>query len=995
MPPVFTPLQGWNYLGDSSSAPAGTRNPDLGIPALSDGELESLLNAQHSQMPELYQEVGKLGIDVGDISANPGPYLDAVNRIRSGSPNASVVPKKRERTSIWQVPALIEDAFEDGLAESKIGQIGNLAATGKITREEALRRAAEVRSQMHDPHSTEKYGWGLKQVLATSRIVGQLLPSLSKGAKLGAATGLAVAPMGLAGGPMSPLTVPGMATLGMTVGTATGVFQNIAAEAAGHFYLDMAEQSYEKYPNLDIPGEYLTEKEYTDLRTEKRYSPAGGYVPEEASIPEGLLKGSSIVIGGVVASLELAQVSLAGTLLKRSKVLQRFGEQAVAKLIANKQLARFATLKASQAVSIGTQEAGIEALQEIATYTAAQIASEVNALANDANIPLSEQRPFLEGIVDNAASAFSHSVVPMVLLSGVPAAVGGTAQYAAGRAEARSESVRRLRTGDGTTAGYFNQSTGEDVLISDIEIEDTEVLDRDRVIAATVIEEGSRAGVRMQPVPVSVRPDGTMFATDPTAAGVLGVLGDSGVKGVRVVKRDVSRGPADQIPPWEMFSSEPIQTQIAEQFPDDSVAEVQAKMMPLHLAAMRDNVSVPEWVDQHFQDGMLFRQPEVPLAPEARLALPEPVAPAAPTIDESLFEKLRLPDAAFPPMAELETVVEPQAPDDPVVEGEQAILPELEAMPEGPEVTVEPTAPPSPVVEAGAIPALEEVPRPEAAQIAIEPRPAQAPVVEQRRRWRRRAFAMGRVIDELEFGGQAGIWKTPSGWLEDSGLSGVVTVQEIVAHLGTDALAPADAFGHALRETMAQELLPPKEMVPPLSEAPEPTLEPGLPALPEVTALQLREPGVAEFAPRAPEATREPPIPLETLDEAAEEALAAEQSRRMREAELGPGAVPPEGPVMSSKTYLANVEADAIEAADAFLAKAAKNVSMDRYEDTAGGLRTPLEHAALLTPDIEQERIRLETEARQQKLASQRDLTRQMKREQRDAALAREIEGKL
>ena len=65
---------------------------------------------------------------------------------------------------------------------------------------------------------------------------------------------------------------------------------------------------------------------------------------------------------------------------------------------------------------------------------------------------------------------------------------------------------------------------------------------------------------------------------------------------------------------------------------------------------------------------------------------------------------------------------------------------------------------------------------------------------------------MGRVIDELEFGWQAGIWKTPAGWLEDSGLSGVVTVQEIVAHLGTDALAPADVFGHALRETMAQEL---------------------------------------------------------------------------------------------------------------------------------------------------------------------------------------------
>ena len=900
------------------------------------------MGAQHGQMLPMFEEAEQYGFDIKAIQANPGPGLQAVSEARAASPTASTLAKPRERVGLGQVPGILWEGVEDGISESKISVIGYQALLGRITIEEANKQIAEIRSQMHDQGGVQNYGFALRNAYQGASILGQMMPAFKQGATLGAATGLGLSWTGVGALP------------GLTVGMGVGVFKQIGEEASGRTFMDLSNQRFTLYEDLDKPGEHLTENEYRTKRgEEKRYTREGGYVPEEAQISPGLAKATALSVGIVVGALEVVQATLFGSLIKKSGLVKKFGEQAVSNMIEKGQVGRFAATKAAQVVGVGAQETGIEVMQEIATYTATQLAGELNPLFNDAGVPIEEQQRFVEGLTERVIMTVKDMAVPMTMLSAIPGTVGGTAQYTAGRMDARSDDARRLRTADGTTERYFEQSTGEDVVISDIAVDAAEIIDRDMVIAKAVIEGSSKAGVRMQPVPVSVMPDGTLSAIDPTAAAVIKVMRDAGVKSVRTVKRDVSRGPADAIPPWEMFSSDPIQTQIAEQFPDDSVAEVQAKMMPLHLAAMKDNVSVPDWVGGHFQDGMLFKQPS-----------PEPEAPAAPTVDAALFDRLRLPDAALPPMAEREAVIEPQAPDAPVAEGEQASLPGVPQQPEAPQIT-------------------------------IEPRPAPAPVVEQRRRWRRRAFAMGRVIDELEFGWQAGIWKTPAGWLEDSGLSGVVTVQEIVAHLGTDALSPADSFGYALRETMAQELLPPQEMVPPLSETPEPTIEPALPALPEVTALQLREPGVAEFAPRAPEATREPPIPLETMDDAAEEALAVEQSRRMREAEAGPGAVPPEGPVMSSKTYLASVESDAIEAADEFLAKAAKNVSMDRYEDTAGGLRTPVEHAALLTPAIEQERVRLETEAGQQRIASQRDLMRQAKREQRDAALAREVEGEL
>jgi len=741
--------------------------------------------------------------------------------------------------------------FEQGLGQSEINKLGYDALIGGTDRKKLLTQVQDLRSRLPNPNETTDVGWLLDNFGMGVELIGNMTRSLSKGAEWG----LAGASAGALMAPAAPVTAP----TGAVVGATAGVLTRATQENQGSIYLQLIDKQYEMYPDLDNRGQFLSESAYDLARnTDERYTSRMNYTPVMVDVPNSLAKPIALGFGTVMGALDIIQGGWFAKVLGGKQIAQKLGMQAVRRVIESGSIRAFVARKLVSAAALGAGETATEAVQEAVGYAGMRVNAELSALLeNRHDVSPEAKESFLGGVARVMAETGEKVGPAMFMLGGLGAGVGAAIELPATRAAERATEDRARERTDGRTDGYFEQDRGEDVVISDIVIEPGEILQRERVQAAAILGIAQSSNVKLPPLHLDVRADGTLFAEDPTAAAMVEVARDAGMVSLRAIKRDRTKGPADSVQASEVFGHQPLESEIAAQFPNDSVADVKTKAMILQLAASRDGLSVPQFIEAYFQEAGIFPQVEQPEA------APEPGVPALPTIDRAIFERRDVP------------IAPPNVPD--------------------------PVESPAP--------------------LAIEPLAAPAPAV-----GGRKAMAMGRVLDMLDTGWLGGEWKTPSEWLADSGLTGVVDPKELSGHLGTEAAVPADAYSSALRRAM--------------EEGPAVPIEPALPDMPPVTA--------------------------------------AVQMDRMRAAEQGVDVVVPEGPVMSGKTYLLSVEADAADLADEFLSRAARNVRIDRYETTDGGVLTAPEHAARLLPIVEEERSRLEADGRRLRRANSRALMRQL-----------------
>ena len=865
-------------------------------------ESSSLTDRLQTPLPgvsfDVIESMKSSGFDTISLLSDPSRTASQLRSHEMSQPDA---PREEVKFLGEGTGKYLGRRFEQGLGQSSINhQLGWKGGVlgGIADRADFLSQVRERRSQLPNPDDTTEVGWLLDQIGMASELIGTTTRTLAKGAEWG----LAGASAGVAIAPLAPVT----AGVGGAIGATAGVLTRAAQENAGSLYIQLVEKPYEMYPDLDNPGQYLSADDFAiKRRTDERYNSAV-YSVEEVDVPDSIARPIALGMGTAMGALELVQVGWFAKILGGSKIAQHIGSQAARRMIANGTLRNYVANKMVQAVGLAAAETATEIAQEAVGYIGARLTSELSAvLQNRHDVSEEAKEEFFSGLAQVMVNT-GKEVGPAMLILGGTAGVGGaTVEYSLGRAAARSETNRARLKADGRTDGWFNQEKGEDVSIANIVVEEGEILDRDRVAAAAVLEIVQSTGARLDPVSLEIRSDGSLFAEDPTSAAMTKVMRDAGVLSLRAVKVDRTRGPADSKQASEVFSAAPIEAEISSQFPEDTVAEVKAKALFLQLAASRDGLSLPQGVEAYFQEGRLF-----PKVAEPDTAIEPGVTdlPAIPTIDGALWNSPQAP-AETPEVERAEGLAEPQMPGPPVVEGDAAVAhPDAPPPPGATDVVSEPIAPPAPAVGG------------------------------------RQAMAMGRVLDMLDFGWQAGEWKTPAKWLEDSGMTGLVDPRDLAAQLGTEAAVPADAYAFALRRTMEEGPVTPSEAI---------------------------APDVAE-----------------EIDEPAEEAFAAIQTKKMRAVE---GMLESVGATMSSKTYLASVEAEALEAADELLAKAVQNVTMDRYETTDGGFRTSAEHAALLLPLVEEERSRLESEDGRLRRSNSRELMKQEARDRRAAILAADL----
>ena len=774
---------------------------------------------------------------------------------------------------IRKVGPTIVDGISDGVKLSKINLSNYEEMTGSLSAEDGQARRQILRSRMSDPDNLNDDGLALETLATASEIGGQLIPAIAAGGKRAFTVAPGVGLLGAAvAGPVGAAAAFGPVA---AVSFGSGFLERSTKESMGAVYGEIRDATLEIYRDRET-GEILSDSEYRRL---KRTDPEGGYLIETIPMPLNIAKHVALAAGTIIGGLELLQLGLAGTkiapefvkkIFPTKKAAQLFGKRSLQRMIADGSLLQFARAKAGEAIVLGSQETGVEVLQDVVTLLGTRVAGDLAELATDANVPRGEREALGAAIINSAVTTTTELGLPLMMLSVVGVGASGTSQYVGGRHRARVANTKALNQADGSTAAYFNQPYGEDVPVGELKLPD-EISDTDRVKAKTILGEvrNNTTPTKLDPLDAHVRGDGSLFVEDPLSAALVAEAKDSGLKTVRIARIDSARGPKNGVPPSEEYSDSVVAAQIANQFPDLSVGEVRARMEILQLGAMHENKDVDTWVAEKFQDGQLFQTEE-----------------GLTTLDEAISESGVIPGRETPTT-------------------EDAVVTE----------------------EQGTAPLLGE----------------------------RQSKAIGRTLDMLRFNWQAGEWKTVSEWLEASGLENVVDAEELSLKLNADGSVPADAYAFALRSY----------------------LEEG-PSLPE----EVAPAGVAA-------ATGETAVPDPDIDELSDEAFAAIQTQKMRAVD---GLRESIGSTMSSKTYLAGVEADAASAADEFQEQAAKNVAADLYDVTEGADRTVAEHAVLIDPLIEEERMRLISEDDAVIASNNATLMMQAAEEQREAAMEAELE---
>ena len=813
------------------------------------------------------------------LRTNPQLAADALYEVRDQSPTKPRVPIGER---VQQIPQVVADGVQDGILSAKINYLNYQELTGELSPEEVLTQTQVFRSQMSDPDNLIDYGWGLEKLVETpANIAGQLIPAGVEGLRRAAVVGPGVGLLGAAVG--GPAVGAAAALPAAGVGLASGIVERTTKEAMGASFKQLKEMELVIYRDVET-GDIISEDDYRyRLRIDRRYDPDHGYPSEKVPMPLNIASGVAKASGAIIGAFELLQMGLAGAriapgvmqkLFPTQKAARLFGERAIKQMIEDGSLLRFAQAKVGQSIVLGGQELGVEILQDITTEMSTRVAGDLAELATDANVPRGDREAMMTAVFNSAVNTIKEIGPGIMVLSAGGVALSSPGQYIAGRHSAKVANTKALNQADGSTAAYFSQTYGEDVPVGELKLPD-EISEQKRIVARSLLKEvrANDIPTKFDPLGAIVRGDGSLFVEDPLAAALVVEARAAGLKTVRIARSDSARGPANAVPTWEAFSDSSVEAQISNQFPDLSVAEVKARLALLQVAAIRDNVSVTDWLDQHFPDGMIFTQTQ---------PAPEPGAPPIPTLDGKLWNA----------PGEIADITEPT------------------------DAPIEPVPPPIQIVGD------------------------------------RQSKAIGRTLDMLRFNWQAGEWKTVSEWLEASGLENVVAAEELSLKLNADGSVPADAYAFALRSY----------------------LEEG----PSVTA----EEAVAED-------TGETAVPAPDIDETSDEALRAKQMQTMRAVD---GLRESIGSTMSSKTYLAGVEADAASAADAFLEQAAKNVAADLYDVTEGADRTAAEHSVLIDPLIEEERALLVTEDDNLRRTNDATLAKQAKKEQREAAMEADLE---
>ena len=761
---------------------------------------------------EILGDARDRGIAIDDLVRQPAPFYQRAQEVRSASPSAPAT--QRERVGIFGLPGVLWQGVEDGVAESKINEYWYRALIGGVTLDDAEAFEAEQRAGMNDPHNEREYGWLMSQIDTTGEIAGQLSQGLKEGGILGLGGAVLGGILGLVGGAAAAPVTGGSsviagpvagAKLGAGVAAGGAILYRTMRESTGSTFRRLYKQPFEVYPDLDRPGEYLSPDDYTARRRrEHRYTEGGGYKPEAATMPPGIAKGVSLAVGTVVGGLELAKIRIPARLLKRSGLIEKWGQRAVRDMIESGELFKFIQVRLGRTLVVGAQETSIEVMQEIVSFTGARVAAELNERMNDAGIPPEEQEPFLADLQRQMLATATEVAAPMLLLSMVPGAAGGVYEWTAGRAEAKQEDVRRVRQADGTTSGYFDQDGGEDMSVADINVEEGEFVDRDAVAAKVILEAAGNWGAKLKPLPLVVRPDSSLWAEDPLAAAMVKVARDAGLISLRIARRESGASPADSIPPWELFDGAAVQTQLADGFPNATVSELNAMAMLLRLRAMRDGVSLEQLVDDMFPSGIFHEAPPAPEveALETTLEPTPPVAPAVLAPDQVEPGVAPRPDGTTEAPGD---ALEAQAPVAPAVlapdQVEPGVAPRPDGTTEAPGDALEAQAPVAPAGEL-LVSELDEIvfgdPRIEP---AIEPEPAPAPDVQ---------FAQPE---------QGALPPPPEG--------------------AETALEPSPP---PAPEVATPEQVEPGEIAAP--EAPEPTPEPTPPAAPQLAPPVPGEPGV-------------------------------------------------------------------------------------------------------------------------------------------------------
>ena len=780
------------------------------------------------------------------------------------------------------VPTIVA-GVSDGVKRSLIDLANFQEMSGTLSAEAGLARRQILRSRMSDPDNLNDDGLALETIGTAAEIGGGMLPAFAAGVKralgISPAVGIAadklVAPKKL-GAPK----VGKAAAAAAVVGFGSGFLERSTKEQMGSIYGYLRDSTLEIYRHRET-GEILSYSEYHRLkRTNPAYTRAGGYEDYIETIPMPLNIAKSVAMAGGAISglLELMQVGLAGTkiapewikkIFPTKKVAQLFAKKTINRMIEDGSLLRFARAKAGEGIVLGSQETGVEVLQDMVFTLSTRVAGDLAEEATDANVPRDQREALGAALVNGLVATVTEAGPAVMLLSVTGVGGAGAVQYAGGRHRAKVADTKALNQADGSTAAYFNQPYGEDVPVGEINLPD-EISDTDRVKAKTILNEvrNNTTPTKLDPLDVHVRDDGSLFVEDPLSAAIVAVANDAGLKTVRIARIDSARGPKNGVPPSEEYSDSVVAAQIANQFPDLSVEEVRARMEILQLAAIHENTDVDTWVTEHFQDGQLFQTEGLT------------------TLDEAISESGVIPGRETPTT-------------------EDAVVTE----------------------EQGTAPLLGE----------------------------RQSKAIGRTLDMLRFNWQAGEWKTVSEWLEASGLENVVDAEELSLKLNADGSVPVDAYAFALRSYLEEGPSLPKEVAPA---------------------------GVAA-------ATGETAVPDPDIDEMSDEAFAAIQTQKMRAVD---GLRESIGSTMSSKTYLAGVEADAASAADEFQEQAAKNVAADLYDVTEGADRTVAEHAVLIDPLIEEERMRLISEDDAVIASNNATLMKQAEEERREAAMEADLE---